>query len=150
MRFFATVVSVVVAASCAVFVHAAPLQTRQIGNLQCNIARLQIVTDLSKTSDAVKQLSTQVTGTDADSVATAQAGISGAQTAIGGIAKALFTGQAASADLRDQVAGNLTSATTALNSISSTDPTTSSTLSNAISLLGDSTSAGEQVVAQCK
>ena len=58
-----------------------------------------------------------VRGADADSVATAQAGIKGAQTAIGGIAKDLFTGQAASADLRDQVGGNLTSASDALNSI---------------------------------
>jgi hypothetical protein len=119
----------------------APLATRQVGNLQCNINRLQIVTDLSSTKKAVSQLgaadaiASSVSSwfsrlayadvcrlnrntTAAAAVQTVTDGINGAQGAIGVIAKALLTGQTAPAEARQEVQGNLTSAQGALNSIS--------------------------------
>ena len=114
---------------------------RQIGNIQCNINRLQIVTGLAGLQNTLKTLASQSSsyafpcsfgvlatyelswsGSDTETAASVQSvqeSVTGAQGAIGVIAKALFTGQAAPAAARDQVAGNLTAAQTTLSSISS-------------------------------
>ena len=97
-----------------------------------------------------------------------------AQGAIGVIAKALFTGQTAPAAARDQVAGNLTAANTALGALSScvpllvsspaaagagggrgsplphrTDETVSGLITKANSQLAAGAKAGEGVVSNC-
>ncbi|KAH9928017.1 uncharacterized protein BXZ73DRAFT_102524 [Epithele typhae] len=133
-------------------VYAAPAQeiaARQLGNLQCNIDRLSIVAGLASLQGTLKKIASSDNST-ADSVATVQDAVSGAQGAIGVIAKALLTGQAAPAAARDQVQGNLTAAATALADVTSTDSATSSIIAKAGTLLTKSGAAGEGVVANCK
>ena len=104
-----------------------------------------------------------------------QDSVSGAQDAIGVIAKALFTGQAAPASARDDVRSNLEAAGTALASITSyvpalcvwgchdsgadccvtkilyrTDPAVTANLDKATTQLTNAGEAGEGVVANCK
>ncbi|RPD75977.1 hypothetical protein L226DRAFT_534040 [Lentinus tigrinus ALCF2SS1-7] len=147
-------------------IYAAPaneIVARQIGNLQCNINRLQIVTGLAGLQGTLKNLASESASdaATAASVQTAQDSVTGAQGAIGVIAKALLTGQTAPAAARDQVAGNLTAAQgalTAINSCSSadvvyfhrSDTTVSATLQKALTQLGDAATAGEGVVSNCK
>ncbi|CDO72133.1 hypothetical protein BN946_scf184962.g76 [Trametes cinnabarina] len=127
---------------------------RQIGNLQCNIDRLSIVAGLATTQGTLKKLSQQFAQSDpnsASSVESAIDSISGAQGAIGVIAKALLTGQQAPAAARDQVAGNLTAALETLVALNSTDTgATSKTLQEALTELKDSAAAGQGVVDNCK
>ncbi|KAI0719805.1 hypothetical protein C8T65DRAFT_635210 [Cerioporus squamosus] len=136
-------------------IYAAPaseIVARQVGNLQCNINRLQIVTGLAKLQGTLKSLSSDVSSdaATAASVQTVSDSVTGAQGAIGVIAKALLTGQAAPAAARDQVAGNLTAAHDALAAINSTDATASATLQKALTQLNDAATAGEGVVSNCK
>ncbi|KAI9056409.1 hypothetical protein FKP32DRAFT_1599138 [Trametes sanguinea] len=126
---------------------------RQIGDLQCNVDRLSIVAGLATTQGTLKKLSQQLAQSDptsAASVESAADSISGAQGAIGVIAKALLTGQTAPAEARNQVLGNLTAAHDTLAAINSTDSTASATLQKALSELNDSAEAGNGVVENCK
>ncbi|EIN14692.1 hypothetical protein PUNSTDRAFT_140920 [Punctularia strigosozonata HHB-11173 SS5] len=152
-------VFVLFAAAATFGVNAAPLEVRQIGNLECNINRFQIVTDLSSAKTAVGKLGAAApiasNTTAAAAVQAVTDGISGAQGAIGVIGKALLKLQAAPAEARDQVQGNLTSAQNALDSItpasvSSNDTSTLGLLSDAQSKLNDAITAGLNVVANCK
>ncbi|RDX52503.1 hypothetical protein OH76DRAFT_1454323 [Lentinus brumalis] len=136
-------------------IYAAPtneIVARQIGNIQCNINRLQIVTGLAKLQGTLGSLIGEVSSDSAAlaSVQSAASSVTGAEAAIGVIAKALLTGQAAPADARDQVAANLTAAHDALAAITSTDPTASATLQKALTQLNDAATAGDGVVANCK
>ncbi|KAL7284632.1 hypothetical protein ACG7TL_001928 [Trametes sanguinea] len=134
---------------------------RQIGDLQCNVDRLSIVAGLATTQGTLKKLSQDLAQsnvrsspasdpTSAASVQSAADSISGAQGAIGVIAKALLTGQTAPAEARNQVLGNLTAAHDTLAAINSTDSTASATLQKALSELNDSAEAGNGVVNNCK
>ncbi|OSD00437.1 hypothetical protein PYCCODRAFT_1371056 [Trametes coccinea BRFM310] len=125
---------------------------RQIGDLQCNVDRLSIVAGLATTQGTLKKLSQDLAHdpTSAASVQSAADSISGAQGAIGVIAKALLTGQTAPAEARNQVLGNLTAAHDTLAAINSTDSTASATLQKALSELNDSAEAGNGVVNNCK
>ena len=106
--------------------------------------------------------------TTAAGVQSVQESVTGAQGAIGVIAKALFTGQTAPASARDQVAGNLTAAHDTLAGLTSyvsashshqpcldlcfcrTDSTVSAALEKASTQLGNAATAGEGVVSNCK
>ncbi|OBZ77016.1 hypothetical protein A0H81_03138 [Grifola frondosa] len=135
----------------AMLVGAAPLVNRQIGDLQCNIDRLGIVADLTKLSTTVKSLTTSLASdaTNAPIAQAAQDGVTGAQGAIKTIAAALFTGQTAPADARDQVAGNLTAIGAALGNITSTDSTVTASVQKAQTQLSSAVTAGEGVVSNC-
>ncbi|KIK55776.1 hypothetical protein GYMLUDRAFT_175090 [Collybiopsis luxurians FD-317 M1] len=123
---------------------AAPLKSRQIGDLQCNAARLKIVSDLAQTNGLLDKVSTADPAT-ASAVTTAKSGLTSAGDGIKTIAAALLTGQQAPADARNQTAAGLETASTALNGLNSTDPA----VSNTISKLNEAISAGNSVVADC-
>ncbi|EMD36804.1 hypothetical protein CERSUDRAFT_83818 [Gelatoporia subvermispora B] len=134
----------------AMLVGAAPLNSRQIGDVQCNVNRLLIVGDLGGLKNTLSTLSKQVTDpTSNAAVQEAATDVSGAQSAIGVIAAALLTGQDAPAAARDQVAGNLTSAQSALSSVTTSDSAAASTLQKAQTQLTDAINAGEGVVNDC-
>lgn len=80
---------------------AAPLESRQTGNLQCNIARLKTVGSLSKAGSAIKQIQ------DPATQSAAQTGLDMANGGIQTIASALLSGQTAPADGRNNVAAGL-------------------------------------------
>ncbi|KZV91354.1 hypothetical protein EXIGLDRAFT_719417 [Exidia glandulosa HHB12029] len=131
---------------------AAPLQSRQVGNLQCNLARLRIVGALASTTGTVEKISDataddDVTASAADDALT---GLDGASSGIKTIALALVSGQTAPADARDQVEAGLTQAKTALDSISSTDDAVTAQVTKAQKSLDKAISAGQDVVAECK
>ncbi|KAJ3991675.1 hypothetical protein F5050DRAFT_1812286 [Lentinula boryana] len=143
----ARIISAALSILLAVFillVDAAPLKSRQIGDVQCNVARLQIVSDLAQTGN----LLSKVTGTDAattSAVATAQSGLTSAGDGIKTIAAALLQGQTAPADARNQTGEGLETALTALSGLNSTDPAVASTISK----LNEAISAGQSVVSDC-
>ncbi|KAK1230182.1 hypothetical protein PQX77_006728 [Marasmius sp. AFHP31] len=124
---------------------------RQIGSIQCNVARLQTVSGLSATTKAVDQLASAGANDEATSSAVAQAqeGLSDAQGGIQTIAQAILSGQDAPADARTQVGDGLESAQSALQSISSTDPAVTSGVKDAMAQLAKTAQAGEQVVSLC-
>ncbi|KAA1474615.1 hypothetical protein DENSPDRAFT_931784 [Dentipellis sp. KUC8613] len=127
-----------------------PLRARQIGNIQCNLDRAGIVLQLGKAKSTVDDLASSPALQNVSDIQTVQDGIAGAQGAVGVIAKALLSGQTAPADARDQVAGNLTSATTALSTITSTDADATDSLAKAQQQLNSAISFGQGVVANCK
>jgi len=138
----------------AMMANAAPLgdyDKRQIGDLQCNINRFQIVTDLAEakvTANALtKNFANDAAGSSA--IATVSQGISSAQSAIGEIAIALLTGQQAPTAARDQVEAGLTSATEALANLSSTNSQTTNNLSKIKQQLSNAATAGNGVLANC-
>ncbi|TBU25353.1 hypothetical protein BD311DRAFT_741195 [Dichomitus squalens] len=136
-------------------IYAAPTReivARQVGDLTCNFDRLSIVAGLATLQGTLKKLSGQVTNdtTAAAGLQTVTDAVSGAEGAIGVIAKALLTGQAAPADARTQVQANLTAAQTALAAINSTDSTISANLDKATTQLANAALAGQGVVANCK
>lgn len=87
---------------------AATLPPRQIGNLACNLARLQIVGALNDAGSAAGSIA------DTTTQAAVSAGIDQANAGVGAVAQALLSGGAASADGRDEVAAGLTAANEAL------------------------------------
>ncbi|TFY59935.1 hypothetical protein EVG20_g7610 [Dentipellis fragilis] len=107
-----------------------------------------IVLQLGKAKSTVDDLASTLQSVS--DIQTVQDGIAGAQGAVGVIAKALLSGQTAPADARDQVAGNLTSATTTLSTITSTDADATDTLAKARQQLNSAVSFGQGVVANCK
>jgi len=136
-------------------VDAASLQRygkRQIGDLQCNINRLQIVGDLGGATRSVKTLQSKLSSDAVNGplINTVASGISTASSGISDIAAALFTGQTAPAASRDQVRAGLTSAIEAMGNITTTDTTLSSMLQKASSQLNAAGQAGLGVVANCK
>ncbi|THU78096.1 hypothetical protein K435DRAFT_973671 [Dendrothele bispora CBS 962.96] len=143
-RFLFTILSFALAL-LTISVEAAPLQARQVGGIACNVARLQIVTDLAQTNKLLGQVDTTDPAT-ADAVSTAQSGLDSASDGIKTIAGALITGQTAPADARDQVGTGLNDALTALTGLNSADPAVSDTVSK----LNQAIDAGNQVVSTCK
>ncbi|PBL01710.1 hypothetical protein ARMGADRAFT_953778 [Armillaria gallica] len=143
-RFFITLLS---AALMAYFfqVEAAPLHSRQIGDISCNVARLKTVSSLAATKSAVKKIDTSNSTATATAVTDAQTGLDSASSGIKTIAASLLTGQTAPADARDQVKNGLLAAQTALNGITTGDTATT----DALTKLNDTISAGSDVVANC-
>ncbi|KAJ4467878.1 hypothetical protein J3R30DRAFT_3562682 [Lentinula aciculospora] len=125
-------------------VDAVPLKFRQIGDIQCNVARLKIVSDLAQTGNLLNKINGTDTATTS-AISTAQSGLSSAGDGIKTIAAALVQGQTAPADARNQTAEGLQTALTALSGLNSTDPNVASTLSK----LNEAISAGQSVVSDC-
>lgn len=145
-RIFGLIIFVLYATST---ISAVPLESRQIGGIGCNIARLNVVTNLRQTTNAVNKLAASSDPTTADAATTAQGGLQDASDGIKTIAGALLTGQTAPAASRDQVSQGLLTAQTALNNITSTDNTVTSEVDNAMSQLEKTISAGQDVLDQC-
>ncbi|KAF7349113.1 hypothetical protein MVEN_01433500 [Mycena venus] len=143
----ARVLSVLLALCLAFFAVAAPLQQRQVGDLQCNINRLKIVASLASTTTAVGKIDTTDPAT-ASAVTAAQAGLSSASDGIKTIAQSLVTGQTAPASARDQVGAGLLAAQTALTGI--TDPAAATAVTAAQNQLTTTIADGKAVVADCK
>ncbi|KDR70084.1 hypothetical protein GALMADRAFT_905540 [Galerina marginata CBS 339.88] len=135
-------------------VMAAPLgeSKRQIGDIQCNVARLKTVAGLAKSAKSIKS-AIAAAGSDSATVAqlqTAAKGISSAQAGVATIATALFTGQQAPAAARQKVQDGLDAATSALGSTASADSKVTNAVSTAQSSVSGTAAAGAQVVADCK
>ncbi|PBK72187.1 hypothetical protein ARMSODRAFT_746672 [Armillaria solidipes] len=143
-RFFITFLSVALMA-CFFQVGAAPLHSRQIGDIACNAARLKTVSSLAATKSAVGKIDTSNSTAAATAVTDAQTGLDSASAGIKTIAASLLTGKTAPADARDQVGSGLLAAQTALNGITTGDAATT----QALTKLNDTISAGKDVVADC-
>jgi len=95
-----------------------PFEKRQIGDVQCNVARLKTVGALTKAQKAVKALAAQANGTaDATNIATAASSLASAQDGIKTIAGSILTGKAAPASARTQVGDGLENALSALGNV---------------------------------
>ena len=81
-----------------------------LGSIQCNLARFQILGALGDTEDAVSQIS------DATVQQSASAGLEEARGGISQIAQAILSGSAPPAASRDEVAAGLSAAGDALSS----------------------------------
>ncbi|PAV20190.1 hypothetical protein PNOK_0512400 [Pyrrhoderma noxium] len=130
----------------------AELSRRQIGDLQCNLDRLFIISSVSQTVSNVKKLASAGASDPAvtNATTTALGGLDSAQQGIDTILQALFQGQTAPADSRNQVGLGLQTAQDSLNSINSTDTAVTSALSDAQSTLHNAELAADAVVANCK
>ncbi|RDB28022.1 hypothetical protein Hypma_002207 [Hypsizygus marmoreus] len=127
-------------------------EKRQIGNLRCNINRLQTVGNLAKSNKAVAKLATASASDSiaADAAQTAKDGLAGAKAGIATIAKDLLTGQKASAEARTQTLDGLNQAKTALAGITSTDAAVTAAVADAQQKVDATLAAGGNVVANCK
>ncbi|KAI0827466.1 hypothetical protein BC628DRAFT_1409801 [Trametes gibbosa] len=150
MRFFIVALALLAGS----LVHAAPaseIAARQIGDLQCNVDRLGIVAALAATQATLKSLSKELASDPASAaeVQSALSSISGAQGAVGVIAKALFEGQSAPAEARTEVKGNLTAAQSSLTGISASGAS-GATLKVALAELAVAEASGLGVLNNCK
>ncbi|KAK2050799.1 hypothetical protein LZ31DRAFT_6536 [Colletotrichum somersetense] len=105
---YASQVFAVLLVAATALTEARVLETRQIGGIGCNIARLNIVSAISSAQDAVDDIQ------DATVKNAASAGLSQASDGIGNIAGALISGQKAGQNDRDSVKTGLTATGTAL------------------------------------
>lgn len=128
---------------------AIPVESRQLGGIGCNVARLKTVAGLRQATTAVNKIAGSSDPAAASAAATAQGGLQDASAGIKTIAGALLTGQAAPAAARDQVGQGLTTADTALGNITSTDSTVTSMVADARTKVQNTISAGQDVVSQC-
>ncbi|KAJ7641774.1 hypothetical protein FB45DRAFT_361731 [Roridomyces roridus] len=143
-RFLSLLVSVVCVAACAL---AAPMHRRQTGDLQCNLARLQVVSSVSSAQTLLGQInSTDLSTTTA--VAVAQAGISSINNAVQSILSAVLVNGTAPAASRTQLSAGLDQARSAVSSI--IEPSAASIAQAAAAALLDAGKAGDVVVAGCK
>ncbi|KAJ7697665.1 hypothetical protein B0H17DRAFT_1007088 [Mycena rosella] len=142
-RIFSIFVSFCIAAG----VWAAPLHRRQTGDLQCNLARLRIISDISGAETLIGQLNTTELST-ATAVAVAQAGLKSVDSAIQDILTAVFAGQTAPANSRAQVDAGVNTTLNALAMI--TDPSANATVTEVLSKLASAATDGNDVVTECK
>ncbi|KAI0048664.1 hypothetical protein FA95DRAFT_1605043 [Auriscalpium vulgare] len=148
---FRVLAFIAVLAQYVLFVQGLPVQSRQIGDLQCNIDRLKIVTTLEGAKITVDGLAASLSkSADASNIKAVANNIAGAQGGIGVIGKALLTGQAAPASARTQVQDNLTQAIKTLANIKSSDAGIASRLKLAAQQLNNSAADGDGVVSNCK
>ncbi|KAJ7190763.1 hypothetical protein GGX14DRAFT_579561 [Mycena pura] len=142
-RFSLALLSLCVAA-CTL---AAPMQRRQTGDLQCNLARLQIIADVASAETLLGQINATDLAT-ASAVAVAQTGLKSVDTAIQTILAAVLQGNTAPPETRDQVGNGLTAAQTALKSI--TDPSVNASVAAVQAKIASAGVDGNNVVAECK
>ncbi|KAJ7453300.1 hypothetical protein B0H11DRAFT_1927036 [Mycena galericulata] len=144
MARFSSVLFSLCIAACAM---AAPMHRRQIGNLDCNLARLKSVVDVADAQTLIGQLNTTELST-ATAVAVAQAGLVSVNDATQTILNAVFANQTAPADSRDQFASGLNAALEALKMIN--DPSQNATITAAQAKILSAGQDGNNVVADCK
>ncbi|KAJ7227562.1 hypothetical protein C8J57DRAFT_1585278 [Mycena rebaudengoi] len=111
-RFF----SILLFLSVAALALSAPLHRRQQGNLECNLARLKIISEVRETEDAVAQIDTTELNAAA-AVGVAQAGLKSIDNAIQDILAAIFDNEPAPADSREQLADGAKAVKIGLDSI---------------------------------
>ncbi|KAI0634189.1 hypothetical protein C8Q77DRAFT_734226 [Trametes polyzona] len=135
-------------------VAAAPSR-RQLGNLQCNIDRAEFIFNVGQLSGSVSSL-TNATGlvaanstVDAD-IAALQTGVQGVSGAAKQIILDLVNGENAPPELRDQIGGNLTQISLALEDLSSNDTATAALLDTVNTQFDNADLAGAGVVFNCK
>ncbi|WQF84009.1 hypothetical protein CDEST_09023 [Colletotrichum destructivum] len=116
------------------------LQSRQIGDVDCNVARLQIVDAISSAQDTVGGIK------DATVKDAAAGGLNQASDAIGNIGVALISGQKAAAEDRTSVKTGLNATGTALQGGDQTDDA----VKKAQGFLQKAVAAGKDVVSLCK
>ncbi|KAJ7827599.1 hypothetical protein B0H14DRAFT_3720218 [Mycena olivaceomarginata] len=129
---------------------AAEMSNSSLGSIQCNVNRLQIVSSLAATTNAVGKIDTTDPDT-ATAVSAAQAGLSSASDSIKAIASSRRSGGAPPADARTQVGTGLNAAQTALTGTTdlSTVPTVADAVSDAQTKLATTIKDGEAVIANC-
>ncbi|KAK2052324.1 hypothetical protein LY76DRAFT_583633 [Colletotrichum caudatum] len=137
---YASQVFAVLLVAATALTEARVLETRQIGGLGCNVARLKIVSAISSAKDAVGGIQ------DATVKDAAAAGLSQASGGISNIASALISGQKAGADDRNTVEAGLTATGTALQGGDQND----AAVVKAGGFLEKAVSAGQDVVSKCK
>ncbi|KAJ7667107.1 hypothetical protein B0H17DRAFT_913301, partial [Mycena rosella] len=123
----------------------APMHRRQTGDLQCNLARLKIISDVAATGALIGQLNTTELST-ATAVAVAQAGLKSIDDGIQTILTAVFSGQTAPASSRDQVSDGLAAAQMGLSMITDANATVTQAQAKLASAIMD----GDNVVSECK
>ncbi|KAJ7835435.1 hypothetical protein B0H14DRAFT_2363392, partial [Mycena olivaceomarginata] len=122
----------------------APMQRRQTGNLECNLARLKIVTDVADAKVLVGQINTTfVRPSESDSSAH---GLNSVDDAIRTILDAVLSGGTAPESSREQVDDGLSTANQALGLITDLNATVTAGRKK-IANAGDD---GAGVVANCK
>ncbi|KAJ7254587.1 hypothetical protein C8J57DRAFT_615555 [Mycena rebaudengoi] len=138
--------SILLFLSVAALALSAPLHRRQQGNLECNLARLKIISEVRATEEAVAQIDTTELSAAA-AVGVAQAGLKSIDDAIQDILTAIFNDETAPADSRDQLADGAKAVKIGLDSI--TDPSASEAVAAAVERLIAVDAAGDDVVALC-
>ncbi|KAI0752631.1 hypothetical protein C8Q80DRAFT_1267153 [Daedaleopsis nitida] len=156
VRLFAVAaLSAYVVGTISIFANAAPATRRQLGNLECNIARGEIVFHVAQLAATVNSLANATdlmaanSTTDAD-IQAMQTGAQGAGAAVKQILLGLINGDPATPELRDSVGKNLTVVNFALLDLSSKDNTTSVLLAQANTELTNAALAGNGVLNNCK
>ncbi|KAI1792783.1 hypothetical protein LXA43DRAFT_972420 [Ganoderma leucocontextum] len=154
-RIFATAgLFAYVAFAASMLANGAPAR-RQLGNLECNIDRAEIVFHVAQFAGIVNTLGNNThlvaaNKTVKHDVMTLQTGAQGAGGAIKQIVLALVNGDKADPNLRTQVGGNLTAIRDALADLSSKDNSTSALLDTANTEFVNSVNAANGVVNNCK
>ncbi|KAI0342495.1 hypothetical protein BDW22DRAFT_204055 [Trametopsis cervina] len=143
----------------SIAIQAAPLQQsseflskRQIGDLQCNINRLQIVGAMAQMGGTLATLKSETASDPATSaaVAAAQGGLNTANQGVATIAKAIITGQNAPAAARTQVEDGLNTVLTSIQNATSSDANVTQNLQKLQTQLQAAGTAGNGVLANCK
>ncbi|KAJ7680636.1 hypothetical protein DFH06DRAFT_425250 [Mycena polygramma] len=130
-------------ASCAV---AAPMQRRQIGDLDCNIARLQLLFNIRASQDTLATMNVDDIQVMSQ-VAVAQAGLTNATNVVQGIFEALNAGKLAPAPSRDQTVFALNHANASLAQIN--DAGSNATVAAAMKTVGAAGDAANAIGATC-
>ncbi|KAJ7258563.1 hypothetical protein C8J57DRAFT_1644492 [Mycena rebaudengoi] len=141
-RFF----SILLFLSVAALALSGMLMSLTQGNLECNLARLKIISEVRETEDAVAQIDTTELNAAA-AVGVAQAGLKSIDNAIQDILAAIFDNEPAPADSREQLADGAKAVKIGLDSI--TDASTSKVVAAALEKLFAVDAAGDDVVALC-
>nr|GAT54317.1 predicted protein [Mycena chlorophos] len=151
--FTSLLLSFVLAAS----VISAPIhKARQLGDLQCNVDRLSIINQVSKTQSLISEVqnanSTLLDLPTQSALAVAQTGLEQVNLAVQTILDAALQNQTAPAASRDQVSDGLDAALEGLQSASKTiqDSGLNATIADAISSVIQAGQDGNNVVADCK
>ncbi|OJT09526.1 hypothetical protein TRAPUB_13995 [Trametes pubescens] len=133
---------------------AAPAR-RQLGDLQCNIDRAEIIFNVGQLSGTVANLSNATGLVSANATADAdisalQTGVQGVGGAVKQILTALVSGENASPELRTQLGANLTQIRLALADLSSNHTMTAALLDTANTQFTNADLAATGVFFNCK
>ncbi|KAJ7120009.1 hypothetical protein C8R46DRAFT_127960 [Mycena filopes] len=142
---FGVIFSGLLAASCAV---AAPMQRRQVGDLDCNIARLQLLFNIRESQNTLAAMNVADIHV-MSRVAVAQAGLANATNVIQGIFAAVISGKLAPAPSRDQTVFALNHANSSLAQIIKSNPELNDTVSTAMTTVGRAGDAANAIGATC-
>ncbi|KAJ7203504.1 hypothetical protein GGX14DRAFT_501390 [Mycena pura] len=144
-RFLSALLSLcVVACSLAA---PADMNRRQTGDLQCNLERLQTLSDVLSAETLLGQINT-ANLTTAEAVAVAQVDLKSVDGALQTILAAVVQGKTSPNDAQEQFAHGLAAAQKALNGI--TDPNAKAAVAAVQTKIASAITDGDKVVAECK